>query len=879
MVACGCAEEKRRGLPEGALRRGEEALQPFWPFWSSGVGSDHQDRRCEGAGWQGGRRDEEEISRSDCVLENGPQEETTTWSPFLESKVSLVSPRTSWPRHWQLTDLRTHSFHWRLDVVPSDGTEPGHGLLLRRRQKRLLSIEQVEEGKGSTICRTLWGAQFATKSPDQYRDPRLYGLDDAPAAWRATVTDYVVKDLGFCRNLVEPCWFSLYGKDRKPVAQLLVEVDDFVIAAKEDYAETLKEQLMSRFTFGKWEKGEAEYAGRRIKCTKDCIYVNQSKYIIEQVHAVPLARGRRQQKESKLTKEEFAALRSLVFKLNWLGRESRPEASGIASIMASRLPHAVIEDVSTVNKFANYLRSTADREIKIWKFNPKEMVFIVCSDAGGISMKGNYSLDEEGLPTDATQGAWMVLTAEKLPHGRTSVRASPMTWRSSKLKRKVFSTFGGETQAMLQGVNEVDWLQVMYRDAVFNDVSLSSWRNSLSPHMLVLRGECELADRQGQCSVVDAKSLYDCLLRENPSGKQDRKSSLELAIVLRDLQSTKSMVRWVPHQKMVVDPLTKMDPVKANDAMNQLIKSGWLSLVDVSEELANRKSDVAYRRRSHAASERRLLSEYEEQAFCLFTFLLQILVDNNRGDCKDCALESMNPFDQKSWADVPFAKRGLAQDPTVPAPVRKGACAGPMQSESLQWKLLSQQDYIAQIRRSVDVGTVHFISPWRMVGTSTWTATTTIGITSITSFGQLAHQRRIPSREQEWVKGNTKQCYFNALRAGTGSGVVIGFCLFIGVCKKRYLIIWEKLKNHQKTCWQPTNPPSASKVGTYGREHRFSVALRWLGVDLGMLQKGVLNDFVDSFFKVYNLGKRIPAFSGRPFLFEHRLRSPDVVRH
>ena len=507
--------------------------------------------------------------------------------------------------------------------------------------------DKLKRARGPLFAEPCEGLSLPPKALIKIEIP-VYGLDDAPASWRATVTNYVVKDLGFCRNLVEPCWFSLYGKDRRPVAQLLVEVDDFVIAAKEDYAETLKEQLMSRFTFGKWEKSEAEYAGRRIKCTKDCIYVNQSKYIIEQVHAVPLARGRRQQKESKLTKEEFEALRSLVFKLNWLGRESRPEASGIASIMASRLPHAVIEDVSTVNKFANYLRSTADREIKIWKFNPKEMVFIVCSDAGGISMKANYSLDEEGLPTDATQGAWMVLTAEKLPRGRTSVRASPITWRSSKLKRKVFSTFGGETQAMLQGVNEVDWLQVMYRDAVFNDVSLSSWRNSLSPHMLVLRGECELADRQGQCSVVDAKSLYDCLLRENPSGKQDRKSSLELAIVLRDLQSTKSMVRWVPHQKMVVDPLTKMDPVKANDAMNQLIKSGWLSLVDVNEELANRKNDVAYRRRSHAASERRLLSEYEEQAFCLFTFLLQILVDNNRGDCKDCAVESMNPFDQKS---------------------------------------------------------------------------------------------------------------------------------------------------------------------------------------------------------------------------------------
>ena len=67
---------------------------------------------------------------------------------------------------------------------------------------------------------------------------------------------------------------------------------------------------------------------------------------------------------------------------------------------------------------------------------------------------------------DATQGAWMVLAAESLPHGKKAVPASPITSRSSRLKRKVFSTFGGETQAMLQGVNEVDWLQVMYRDAI-----------------------------------------------------------------------------------------------------------------------------------------------------------------------------------------------------------------------------------------------------------------------------------------------------------------------------------------------------------------------------------------------------------------------------
>ena len=127
--------------------------------------------------------------------------------------------------------------------------------------------------------------------------------------------------------------------------------------------------------------------------------------------------------------------------------------------------------------------------------------------------------------------------------------------------------------------------------------------------------------------MTDAKSLFDCLLRENPSGNHDRKSTVELAIVLRGLQSTKSTVRWVPHQKMVVGPLTKLDPA-GNDALNQFLKSGWLSLVDVKEEMKQRKSDVAFRRRSHSASHKKLQAEYEanvEQLFC------QLLVNNSRG--------------------------------------------------------------------------------------------------------------------------------------------------------------------------------------------------------------------------------------------------------
>ena len=468
----------------------------------------------------------------------------------------------------------------------------------------------------------------------------VYGLDDAPAAWRLTVAEFLL-EIGFERNLVEPCWYSKF-EDGVCTAMILVEVDDFIVAADENTYSGLKENMQKRFLFGKWDEGEAEYAGRHIKCTSEAIFVDQYKYIQEQIHPIVLAKGRRQHSNETLTTEEFNALRSLIYKVNWVARESRPEAAGIASILASKLKWAKVSDILTINKFVNFLRSTADRSLKLWKFNPKTMVFVVCSDAGGINTKGIELEDEDGLPTDATQGAWLVMAAEKLPSGRQQVRASPIAWRSSKLKRKVFSTYGGETQAMLQGVNEVDWLQVMYRDATAHDVELGHWRNSLSPHMLVMRGQCSMADRQQQCSVTDAKSLYDCLLREHPTGKQDRKSALELSIILKDLQETKSMVRWVPHQKMVVDCLTKEDPLKANDALNQFIKTGILSLVDIQEELQARKCDPSFRRRSHAASRERLLGEYQES----FVQLTQSLVNYIWGSCELLPLEDNWSLDQ-----------------------------------------------------------------------------------------------------------------------------------------------------------------------------------------------------------------------------------------
>ena len=230
-------------------------------------------------------------------------------------------------------------------------------------------------------------------------------------------------------------------------------------------------------------------------------------------------------------------------------------------------------------------------------------------------------LDDEGLPSDHTQGAGWCSSPRSYPSESKKFELH-LAWRSSKLKRKVFSTFGGETQAMLQGISEVDWIQIMIRDATAHDGQLRPWRSSLSPHMRVMKSDCQVRLRRPQCAVTDAKARHDCLLKEHPQGKQDRRSSLELAIIVKDLQETRSTVRWVPHQKMLADAMTKPDPTKANGALEQMLKTGVFSLVDVAEELSNRASDPKFRARSHSASAARLLREYEADGLAFWSTLI-----------------------------------------------------------------------------------------------------------------------------------------------------------------------------------------------------------------------------------------------------------------
>jgi len=127
------------------------------------------------------------------------------------------------------------------------------------------------------------------------------------------------------------------------------------------------------------------------------------------------------------------------------------------------------------------------------------------------------------------------------------------------------------------------------------------------PFIGVLKDSSQLrthihGDMQEQCTITDAKSLFDSLKKENPTSRQDRRTSIEIAIIIESMQRSKSVLRWSPHPRMIADVLTKDDIGKSNGALEELLRTGTLALWDEEDELARRRKNPRSKGRSKRAA-------------------------------------------------------------------------------------------------------------------------------------------------------------------------------------------------------------------------------------------------------------------------------------
>ena len=174
-------------------------------------------------------------------------------------------------------------------------------------------------------------------------------------------------------------------------------------------------------------------------------------------------------------------------------------------------------------------------------------------------------------------------------------KASTLMWRSARCKRAVNSTLAGETIAMSAALADALGRTVTVRDKTGGNL----------PFQVVLRSNCTLSKRLPHDHSIDAKSVFDALIKECAGNRQDRRTAVDLAIVRETLKAQGSHIRWIPHPLMPADSMTKADPSAGNDALRHLLRTGKLVW---DEETIRRSARLG---RTKAVSRRQLETKGE----------------------------------------------------------------------------------------------------------------------------------------------------------------------------------------------------------------------------------------------------------------------------
>ena len=109
---------------------------------------------------------------------------------------------------------------------------------------------------------------------------------------------------------------------------------------------------------------------------------------------------------------------------------------------------------------------------------------------------------------------------------------------------------------MREGLAECEWISGVLESAVYQDYEPSlHWRKPISlpvePTVTVMKADSHLQVDPSTVCVIDAKSAFDHLVRESTGG-HCRQTAQEFCVIRRSMQTL-----WVPHERMVVDALTK----------------------------------------------------------------------------------------------------------------------------------------------------------------------------------------------------------------------------------------------------------------------------------------------------------------------------------
>ena len=300
--------------------------------------------------------------------------------------------------------------------------------------------------------------------------------------------------------------------------------------------------------------GGSIFNGRRIEQKQDySLHVHMGDYIDRKLKEITMSKKKKGRGGLALPEAEKEVFRATLMKVMWAARTARPDVQGSVAALSRRVPQATYADLEELQKLVHHLKKNPTLGFHPTSLAPSETCLVVIADS-------SPSTSSDLHP----QAGYIVgFTSDKLNAGLVAP-LNIIAWRSGKVDRVCASSLAAEAYGLVAGVACGEYIMQSFLELTHGDYHptwsrqrLMMWEQGTARHpdgSIILRHSLDETLKR-HLVITDAKSLYDSL-RGQAKGKEPR-----VAIAIGEIKQGMAMLglraRWIPHNHMLCDPLTK----------------------------------------------------------------------------------------------------------------------------------------------------------------------------------------------------------------------------------------------------------------------------------------------------------------------------------
>ena len=418
----------------------------------------------------------------------------------------------------------------------------------------------------------------------------VYGLINAPLRWHLRLSR-ALKEAGFIPLLMDECVWILADEISKitavpvEVAQMLrdrmtgakknntilatrkvhgvigVHVDDLIGGGNAKFQKAIA-WLKTELEFGAWEQTKFRFRGRELEQTSDkkAIRVSMGQYV-DAMETVAIPKEVRAEPDTPLSPMLHSQYRGGVGQLQWLQMQGNPIIAYETSILNAHAASPTGHNLLQLNKTLRTAKVYRDLYYNIVAMQAA-FIWLIMADAAWANRPDGSS----------TGGHIIVMAHNALTEGQ-QVPVSLVSWNSRKIRRKVRSSLGAETQAFSTAMEHSDLLRVFWGE-------LSGGLTNIDDYEEYLRQTDAMA-------VNDCKSLADALNNRGSAvskTSEDKRLAIELSMIRQRLSRHETWFQWVENMYMAADVLTK-GPERGNVTAMVKVMTESVMMIKPTEEM------------------------------------------------------------------------------------------------------------------------------------------------------------------------------------------------------------------------------------------------------------------------------------------------------